>query len=83
MLIPSHVTNGGVLDVNVGRFDTGSIQLIKLELTAIPADHNGNVVSGVFNIHSSDYGVLNALTAVNVRTGGYTLRLTMVTGISR
>ncbi len=54
------VTNGGVLDVNVGQFDTEVFSTDKLELTSgNTADHNGNVVSGVFNIHSSDY-VLNA-----------------------
>ncbi|ELH7428714.1 autotransporter outer membrane beta-barrel domain-containing protein, partial [Escherichia coli] len=54
------VTNGGVLDVNVDQFDTEAFRTDKLELTSGNiADHNGNVVSGVFNIHSSDY-VLNA-----------------------
>ncbi|AXD34725.1 autotransporter outer membrane beta-barrel domain-containing protein [Salmonella enterica] len=61
------VTNGGVLDVNVGQFDTEVFSTDKLELTSgNTADHNGNVVSGVFNIHSSDY-VLNA-DLVNDRT---------------
>ncbi|NHW87518.1 hypothetical protein, partial [Escherichia coli] len=50
------VTNGGVLDVNVDQFDTEAFRTDKLELTSGNiADHNGNVVSGVFNIHSSDY----------------------------
>ncbi|EGD6940344.1 autotransporter outer membrane beta-barrel domain-containing protein, partial [Escherichia coli] len=61
------VTNGGVLDVNVDQFDTEAFRTDKLELTSGNiADHNGNVVSGVFNIHSSDY-VLNA-DLVNDRT---------------
>ncbi|EAA9449613.1 autotransporter outer membrane beta-barrel domain-containing protein [Salmonella enterica subsp. enterica serovar Mokola] len=61
------VTNGGMLDVNVGQFDTEVFSTDKLELTSgNTADHNGNVVSGVFNIHSSDY-VLNA-DLVNDRT---------------
>ncbi|NAL44259.1 autotransporter outer membrane beta-barrel domain-containing protein, partial [Escherichia coli] len=54
------VTNGGVLDVNVDQFDTEAFRTDKLELTSGNiADNNGNVVSGVFDIHSSDY-VLNA-----------------------
>ncbi|SUH39246.1 putative uncharacterized protein yaiT Flags: Precursor [Salmonella enterica subsp. enterica] len=62
------VTNGGMLDVNVDQFDNnGVFSTDKLELTSgNTADHNGNVVSGVFNIHSSDY-VLNA-DLVNDRT---------------
>lgn len=61
------VTNGGVLDVNVDQFDTEAFRTDKLELTSGNiADHNGNVVSGVFDIHSSDY-VLNA-DLVNDRT---------------
>lgn len=61
------VTNGGVLDVNVDQFDTEAFRTDKLELTSGNiANHNGNVVSGVFNIHSSDY-VLNA-DLVNDRT---------------
>ncbi|HFV2106788.1 TPA: autotransporter outer membrane beta-barrel domain-containing protein, partial [Escherichia coli] len=61
------VTNGGVLDVNVDQFDTEAFRTDKLELTSGNiADNNGNVVSGVFNIHSSDY-VLNA-DLVNDRT---------------
>ncbi|PWP05753.1 autotransporter outer membrane beta-barrel domain-containing protein, partial [Escherichia coli] len=61
------VTNGGVLDVNVDQFDTEAFRTDKLELTSGNiADHNSNVVSGVFNIHSSDY-VLNA-DLVNDRT---------------
>ncbi|EQA1185019.1 TPA: outer membrane autotransporter barrel domain-containing protein [Escherichia coli] len=61
------VTNGGVLDVNVDQFDTEAFRTDKLELASGNiADHNGNVVSGVFNIHSSDY-VLNA-DLVNDRT---------------
>ncbi len=61
------VTNGGMLDVNVDQFDTEAFRTDKLELTSGNiADHNGNVVSGVFNIHSSDY-VLNA-DLVNDRT---------------
>ncbi len=61
------VTNGGVLDVNVDQFDTEAFRTDKLELTSGNiADHNGNVVSGVLNIHSSDY-VLNA-DLVNDRT---------------
>ncbi len=75
------VTNGGMLDVNVDQFDNGVFSTDKLELTSgNTADHNGNVVSGVFNIHSSDY-VLNA-DLVNDRTG-IPLRLTMVTVLSR
>ena len=61
------VTNGGVLDVNVDQFDTEAFRTDKLELTSGNiADNNGNVVSGVFDIHSSDY-VLNA-DLVNDRT---------------
>lgn len=61
------VTNGGVLDVNVDQFDTEAFRTDKLELTSGNiADHNGNVVSGVFDINSSDY-VLNA-DLVNDRT---------------
>lgn len=61
------VTNGGVLDVNVDQFDNGIFSTDKLELTSgNVADNHGNVVSGVFNIHSSDY-VLNA-DLVNDRT---------------
>lgn len=61
------VTNGGLLDVNVDQFDNGVFSTDKLELTSgNTADHNGNVVAGVFDIHSSDY-VLNA-DLVNDRT---------------
>ncbi|ENA5559161.1 autotransporter outer membrane beta-barrel domain-containing protein, partial [Shigella boydii] len=61
------VTNGGVLDVNVDQFDTEAFRTDKLELTSGNiADHNGNVISGVFDINSSDY-VLNA-DLVNDRT---------------
>jgi len=61
------VTNGGVLDVNVDQFDNGVFSTDKLELTSgNVADNHGDVVSGVFNIHSSDY-VLNA-DLVNDRT---------------
>ncbi len=61
------VTNGGVLDVNVDQFDKGVFSTDKLELTSgNVADNHGDVVSGVFNIHSSDY-VLNA-DLVNDRT---------------
>lgn len=71
------VTNGGVLDVNVDQFDTEAFRTDKLELTSGNiADNNGNVVSGVFDIHSSDY-VLNA-DLVNDRTGTL-LRLTTAT----
>ncbi len=64
------VTNGGVLDVNVDQFDTEAFRTDKLELTSGNiADNNGNVVSGVFDIHSSDY-VLNA-DLVNDRDLGY------------
>ena len=53
--------------MNVDQFDTEAFRTDKLELTSGNiADHNGNVVSGVFNIHSSDY-VLNA-DLVNDRT---------------
>ncbi|HDW1371597.1 TPA: outer membrane autotransporter barrel domain-containing protein, partial [Escherichia coli] len=46
------VTNGGVLDVNVDQFDTEAFRTDKLELTSGNiADNNGNVVSGVFDIH--------------------------------
>ncbi|HBZ9136231.1 TPA: autotransporter outer membrane beta-barrel domain-containing protein, partial [Citrobacter freundii] len=61
------VTNGGVLDVNVDQFDTEVFNTDKLELTSGNyADNSNHVVSGVFNIHSSDY-VLNA-DLVNDRT---------------
>lgn len=61
------VTNGGVLDVNVDQFDTEVFNTDKLELTSSNyADNSNHVVSGVFNIHSSDY-VLNA-DLVNDRT---------------
>lgn len=61
------MTNGGVLDVNVDQFDTEAFRTDKLELTSGNiADHNGNVISGVFDINSSDY-VLNA-DLVNDRT---------------
>ncbi len=61
------VTNGGLLDINVDQFDDNPFQTDTLELTSGNiADHNGNVVSGVFDIHSSDY-VLNA-DLVNDRT---------------
>ncbi|HFL5519115.1 TPA: autotransporter outer membrane beta-barrel domain-containing protein [Salmonella bongori] len=61
------VTNGGVLDVNVDQFDTEAFNTDTLELTSgNVADNSGHVVSGVFNIHSSDY-VLNA-DLVNDRT---------------
>lgn len=54
--------------MNVDQFDTEAFRTDKLELTSGNiADHNGNVVSGVFDIHSSDY-VLNA-DLVNDRTG--------------
>ena len=53
--------------MNVDQFDTEAFRTDKLELTSGNiADHNGNVVSGVFDIHSSDY-VLNA-DLVNDRT---------------
>lgn len=61
------VTNGGTLDVNVDQFDNGIFNTDKLELTSgNTADNNGYVVSGVFDINSSDY-VLNA-DLVNDRT---------------
>lgn len=61
------VTNGGVLDVNVDQFDTEVFNTDKLELTSGNyADNSNHVVSGIFNIHSSDY-VLNA-DLVNDRT---------------
>ena len=61
------VTNGGLLDVNVDQYDANPFQTDTLELTSGNiADNNGNVVSGVFDIHSSDY-VLNA-DLVNDRT---------------
>lgn len=54
--------------MNVDQFDTEAFRTDKLELTSGNiADNNGNVVSGVFDIHSSDY-VLNA-DLVNDRTG--------------
>ena len=53
--------------MNVDQFDTEAFRTDKLELTSGNiADHNGNVVSGVFDINSSDY-VLNA-DLVNDRT---------------
>ena len=61
------VTNGGLLDVNVDQYDANPFQTDTLEMTSGNiADNNGNVVSGVFDIHSSDY-VLNA-DLVNDRT---------------
>lgn len=61
------VTNGGVLDVNVDQYDNGVFNTDTLELTSgNVADNHGDVISGVFNIHSSDY-VLNA-DLVNDRT---------------
>lgn len=61
------VTNGGVLDVNVDQFDTEVFNTDTLELTSGNiADNYNHVVSGVFDIHSSDY-VLNA-DLVNDRT---------------
>lgn len=61
------VTNGGVLDVNVDQFDAEVFTTDTLELTSGNiAENNGNVVAGVFDIHSSDY-VLNA-DLVNDRT---------------
>ncbi|WP_414162925.1 autotransporter outer membrane beta-barrel domain-containing protein [Superficieibacter sp. BNK-5] len=61
------VTNGGVLDVNVDQFDDNPFQTDTLELTSGNiADNYNHVVSGVFDIHSSDY-VLNA-DLVNDRT---------------
>ncbi|CAH6662351.1 autotransporter outer membrane beta-barrel domain-containing protein [Pseudocitrobacter vendiensis] len=61
------VTNGGVLDVKVDQYDANPFQTDTLELTSgNRADNNGNVYSGVFDIHSSDY-VLNA-DLVNDRT---------------
>ena len=48
------------MDVNVDQFDTEVFNTDKLELTSGNyADNSNHVVSGVFNIHSSDY-VLNA-----------------------
>ncbi|HCJ6371968.1 TPA: autotransporter outer membrane beta-barrel domain-containing protein [Citrobacter freundii] len=61
------VTNGGMLDVNVDQFDNGVFSTDTLELTSgNVADNSGHVISGVFDIHSSDY-VLNA-DLVNDRT---------------
>lgn len=62
--------------MNVDQFDTEAFRTDKLELTSGNiADNNGNVVSGVFDIHSSDY-VLNA----DLRTTAPTLlRLTTAT----
>lgn len=61
------VTNGGLLDVNVEQFDASPFQTDTLQVTSGNyADNNRHVVSGVFDIHSSDY-VLNA-DLVNDRT---------------
>src|SRR5690606_16368502 len=61
------VTNGGVLDVNVDQYDNGVFNTDMLELTSgNVADNHGDVISGVFNLHSSEY-VLHA-DLVNDRT---------------
>jgi outer membrane autotransporter protein len=54
------VTNGGLLNVNVDEFDINPFKTDTLELTSGNiADNKGHVVSGVFNINSSNY-VLDA-----------------------
>ncbi len=63
------VTNSGLLDINVDKFDANPFRADTLNLTST-TDTKGNIHAGVFNIHSSNYVMDTDL--VNDRTNDKT-----------